>query len=236
MIQPLEPAGQLRIRGLTKTFRDGGHVTTVLDDLSLELRGGQSLAIVGSSGSGKSTLLHLIGGLEPADAGSVQIDDVEITSLGGSELARFRNRNVGFVFQDHHLLPHLNVLDNVLVPVLATSKVTADDTDRARQLIESVGLSDRIHHVPSRLSGGQRERVALVRAMMMRPRLILADEPTGNLDAATADVVAEELIGLSSRHGVMLIVVTHDHRLAAKMDQSMKLMDGRLGPGGTMMR
>lgn len=221
----------LSVQGIEKSFTLGDVTTVVLDGASLEIAGGQSLAIVGPSGSGKSTLMQIIGGLDDADGGVVRLNDDDVTSLGGVELAKFRNRRVGFVFQDHHLLPQLSVLDNVLIPVLAFGKITAADRDRAAAILDSVGLSDRLDHRPSQLSGGQRERVAIARALIMQPTLILADEPTGNLDRRTADQMTQLLINLPARHDAILIAVTHDAALASRMDRQLELVDGKLNDG-----
>lgn len=221
-------AVKLSVQDICKSFTLGDVTTMVLDGASLEIGGGESLAIVGPSGSGKSTLMQIIGGLDDADRGTVRLGDEEVTSLEGVELARFRNRHVGFVFQDHHLLPQLSVLDNVMIPVLAFGRADEDDSRRAMEILESVGLSDRMEHRPAQLSGGQRERVAIARALMMRPRLILADEPTGNLDRRTADQMTQLLIDLPQQHGAILIAVTHADSLASAMDRKLELIDGRL--------
>ena len=218
----------LRIENLSKSFPTATEPLQVLEGVSLELHGGDSLAIVGPSGSGKSTLLQIIGTLDRPDSGSLMIDDTDPFSLSEKKLAEFRNQNIGFIFQDHHLLPQLNVLENVLVPTLAFGKPNADDVQRANQLIESVGLTDRSGHLPSELSGGQRERVAIARALVMSPSLILADEPTGNLDQATAKEMASLLLDLQKQSGAILISVTHSESLASAMMQQLELVDRRL--------
>ena len=218
----------LVVEDLAKSFPTAGDPLIVLSELSLKLTTGDSVAVVGPSGSGKSTLLQILGTLDHPDSGTVLIDDVNSFALNESELARFRNQKIGFIFQDHHLLPQLTVVENVLVPTLATGKPTADELNRAKELIEAVGLADRLGHLPSELSGGERERVAIARALLMQPSLILADEPTGNLDRRTADAVTELLLSLQQSSGAILITVTHSDSLAAAMKQRKELVDGKL--------
>lgn len=224
----LTETGPLVVSDVCKSFRWGESPIEVLRGVSMEVGGGESLAIVGPSGSGKSTLLHIIGGLDHADSGSVRLGDQDVTVMGERELAMFRNRHVGFVFQDHHLLPQLSVLDNVLVPVLAGRPVVPEDVERASGILDSVGLGDRLGHRPAELSGGQRERVAIARALVMGPRMILADEPTGNLDRRTAEQVTELLVSLPGEHGTILVVVTHAESLAGAMGRRVELVDGGL--------
>ncbi len=218
----------LVVADLGKSFSTADQPLEVLRGLSLELHGGDSLAIVGPSGSGKSTLLQILGTLDHPDSGSVAIDGVNPFTLDENELARFRNEKIGFVFQDHHLLPQLTVIENVLVPTLATGKPGDEDLERARELIDAVGLANRFGHLPSELSGGERERVAIARALLMQPSLILADEPTGNLDRRTADSITQLLLRLQTSSGAILITVTHSESLAAEMQQRKELVDGRL--------
>ena len=218
----------LAVEKLSKAFPTAGEPLRVLADLSLSLASGQSMAIVGPSGSGKSTLLQILGTLDKPDSGQVRIDDVDPFALGDKDLAAFRNRHVGFVFQDHHLLPQLTVIENVLVPALAAGKPSAADGQRAVELLESVGLSGRTGHLPGELSGGERERVAIARALLMQPSLILADEPTGNLDRRTADSVTQLLLRLQQESGAVLICVTHSDSLAAAMGEHRELVDGKL--------
>lgn len=218
----------LVVDSLTKSFPTAGDPLSVLTDVSISLQGGDSIAIVGPSGSGKSTLLQILGTLDHPDSGSVKIDNLDPFQLDANGLAQFRNQHIGFVFQDHHLLPQLTVLENVLVPTLAEGSPDADDFERAQSLIHAVGLSDRKGHLPSELSGGERERVAIARALLMQPSLILADEPTGNLDRKTADAVTELLLRLQSESGAVLIAVTHSDSLAGAMSQRKELLDGRL--------
>jgi lipoprotein-releasing system ATP-binding protein len=218
----------LGVQHLAKSYPIADQSLKVLRDVSLNMVGGDSVAIVGPSGSGKSTLLQILGTLDHPDSGDVSIDGVNPFELAENELARFRNQKIGFIFQDHHLLPQLTVIENVLVPTLATGKPNQDDLGHARTLIESVGLADRMGHLPSELSGGERERVAIARALLMRPSLILADEPTGNLDRKTADAVAELLLSLQASTGAILISVTHNDDLASAMKTKKQLLDGRL--------
>ena len=172
---------QLTVRNIAKSFSTSTQPLEVLRDVSFELSGGESMAIVGPSGSGKSTLLQILGTLDRPDAGSIAIDDEDPFVLNDQQLALWRNQKIGFIFQDHYLLPQLSVIENVLVPTLAGGQATKDQIERAGQLVASVGLADRSGHLPSQLSGGERERVAIARALLMKPAVVLADEPTGNL-------------------------------------------------------
>ena len=218
----------LQVDNLCKSFTIGGEPLEVLSGLSLEMSDGDRAAIVGPSGSGKSTLLHILGTLDRPDSGQVRIDDTDPFMLDDRELAAFRNRRVGFIFQDHHLLPQLTVLENTLVPALATGQATEDDIRRASELLDAVGLASRTGHLPAELSGGERERVAIARALVMQPSLILADEPTGNLDRKTAGSVTELLLRLQQESGAILICVTHSESLAEAMGRRLELVDGRL--------
>jgi len=217
----------LKAEAICKSYPTRAGALAVLRDVSLCLEPAQSAAILGPSGSGKSTLLNILGTLEPPTAGRVTLDDCDPFALRERELAHFRNRRVGFVFQDHHLLPQCSVLENVLVPTLASGPV--DDADeRARRLLDRVGLSDRRDHRPAELSGGEKQRVAVARALINQPRLILADEPTGNLDRATAEQVGELLAHLPREQGVILVVVTHSEALARRFDRVYDLVAGAL--------
>lgn len=219
----------VEVRGVSKSFRTGDHKVRVLDEVHLSVAAQESVAIVGPSGSGKSTLLNLLGTLDQPDQGTIVIDGKNLSMMAGDELARFRNRNIGFVFQSHHLLPHLTVLENVLVPVLAQASEAGEEVLlRATQLLQRVGLADREKHLPGRLSGGERQRVAVVRALINRPRLILADEPTGALDRVSAAEVGRLLIELNREHGITLIVATHSEELAARMDRVLTMENGTL--------
>jgi len=212
---------------ITKEYATPRGPLPVLSGASLTLDAGGRAVIMGPSGSGKSTFLNILGTLERPNGGRLMIDDCDPFALPETELARFRNRRIGFVFQDHHLLPHCNVLENVLVPTLAERQAT-DPVPRARQLLDSVGLSQRLDHRPAELSGGERQRVAVARAMINRPDVVLADEPTGNLDAASAESVAELLFALQQEDGAILIVVTHSTALAEKFEQRYELKEGKL--------
>jgi len=219
----------VEVQGVSKSFQTGDHKVRVLDGVHLSVAAQESVAIVGPSGSGKSTLLNLLGTLDQPDQGTIVIDGKNLSMMGGDELARFRNRNIGFVFQSHHLLPHLTVLENVLVPVLAQASEVGDEVLlRANQLLLRVGLGDRDKHLPGRLSGGERQRVAVVRALINQPRLILADEPTGALDRVSAAEVGRLLIELNREHGITLIVATHSEELAARMDRVVTMENGTL--------
>lgn len=219
----------VEVRGVCKSFRTGDHKVRVLDEVHLSVAAQESVAIVGPSGSGKSTLLNLLGTLDQPDQGTIVIDGKNLAMMAGDELAKFRNLNIGFVFQSHHLLPHLTVLENVLVPVLAQeSKVSEEVLLRATELLQRVGLEDRKKHLPGRLSGGERQRVAVVRALINQPRLILADEPTGALDRVSAAEVGRLLLELNREHGITLIVATHSEELASRLDRVLSMDNGTL--------
>ena len=219
----------VEVRGVSKSFRTGDRKVQVLNEVYLSVAAQQSVAIVGPSGSGKSTLLNLLGTLDQPDQGTIGFDGKNLAMMAGDELARFRNLNIGFVFQSHYLLPHLTVLENVLVPVLAQeSEVGEEVLRRATQLLQRVGLADREKHLPGRLSGGERQRAAVVRALINQPRLILADEPTGALDRVSAAEVGRLLLELNREHGITLIVATHSEELAARMDRVLSMENGAL--------
>ena len=202
----------------------------VLAGVSLTIQPGEAVAITGPSGSGKSTLLHILGTLDRPTAGTVRLGDTDPFALGERDLAKFRNRRVGFVFQDHHLLPQLNVLENALVPTLVGDTPPAEAEAFARELLERVGLKDRLTHRPAELSGGERQRVAVARALVNMPALLLADEPTGNLDRATAYTVGELLLDLHRTQQTILVVVTHSQELAAMFPKRLAMADGVLLP------
>ncbi|MEM6978878.1 MAG: ABC transporter ATP-binding protein [Planctomycetota bacterium] len=219
---------RLTVDQVAKAFVTPGETLHVLRQVSLQLDGGQSLAIVGPSGSGKTTLLQILGGLDQPDSGSVNINEVNPYKLAESQRAAFRNESIGFIFQDHHLLPQLTVMENVLIPALAFGSASQAQITQAESLVAAVGLADRRTHLPSELSGGQRERVAIARALLMQPAVILADEPTGNLDQKTAGEVTDLLRTLQTETGTILIAVTHSTALAKAMDETMELVDGQL--------
>ena len=220
----------LSVRNLVKTYESADHPEglPILDELSLTMSPGSRAAVMGPSGSGKSTLLHVIGGLDRPDRGSVELDGVDLYSLGHRELARVRNREIGFVFQHHHLLPQCTVLENVLLPALVEHRSAAGFGDRAVELLEQVGLADRMSHRSAELSGGERQRVAGVRALLLRPKLLLADEPTGSLDAAASENLARLLVSLNEDHAVSLLVATHSEMFARSMQELLMLQNGRL--------
>ena len=219
---------RLTVENVTKEFPTRREPLTVLRGVSLELAPGENVAIVGPSGSGKSTLLNVIGTLETPTSGRVLLGGEDPANLSEPALARFRNQKVGFVFQDHHLLPQCSVLENVLVPTIAAGPTSREAHQRAVGLLDRVGLTDRIEHRPAELSGGERQRVALARALVNRPAILLADEPTGNLDRTTAAQVAQLLLDLQREEGMMLIVVTHSSELAQRMSRTLELDEGRL--------
>jgi lipoprotein-releasing system ATP-binding protein len=219
---------QIEARGLVKEFVDGPRTVRVLTGIDLAIAPGETVAIVGESGVGKSTLLHLLGGLERPSGGSIRVADFDLGSRSDREVARFRNEKVGFVFQFHHLLPDFTALENVMMPCLINGATAADASERARSLLERVGLGERLTHRPGELSGGEQQRVAVARAVVRRPSVVLADEPTGNLDPHTGDEVEQLLLDLNREARITCVVVTHNDRLAAAMDRTLRLVAGRL--------
>ena len=216
---------QLVLDNVTKTYQ-GPQDVTVLKGISLALQGGEAMAITGPSGSGKSTLLHLLGTLDMPSSGSVQINGKNVEGMNELSLAKFRNQVIGFVFQDHHLMPQYSVLQNVLLPTKAFRRQSEGDLERAEGLLEKVGLSHRLQHTPAEVSGGERQRVAIARALINRPSLLLCDEPTGNLDQDTARAVTEVLFDLHQSEQNILIVVTHNPELAALFPRQISLQKG----------
>ena len=216
----------ISVRALSMRLSSGGREVNVLTDVSLDVPPGQFLAIAGPSGSGKSTLLGLIAGLDQPTAGRIEVAGVEITGLDEDGLARFRRDRIGYVFQSFHLLPTLTAAENVAVPLELAGET--DAAARAAALLAEVGLAERAHHYPVQLSGGEQQRVAVARAMARRPALLLADEPTGNLDSATGKQIIELLVGMNRRLGATLVLVTHDTALAAHADRVVTLRDGRI--------
>jgi lipoprotein-releasing system ATP-binding protein len=211
-----------------KSFRHMGRNLEVLRGVDIEIKDGEMLGIVGPSGAGKSTLLHCIGTLDAPTSGSIRLAGEEVTRLPGSRLADLRNRTIGFVFQFHHLLPEFNALENVLMPGLVQGKHKRELEPRARALLEEVGLKDRTLHRPGELSGGEQQRVALARAVFLEPRLLLADEPTGNLDSATSAQIHDLFFAINKQRGTTIVVVTHNPALAASMPRVVTLRDGRV--------
>ncbi|MFE9689567.1 ABC transporter ATP-binding protein [Micromonospora sp. NPDC005806] len=217
---------RVRTAGLVRQFGTGAERLTAIDDVSLDVAAGSVVALTGPSGSGKSTLLHMIGAIEQADRGTVTVDDVEVSALRRAALARYRQR-IGFVFQRYHLLPALTVLDNVIAPVLPR-RGRADHAARARELLAAVGLAGRERALPAQLSGGQQQRVAIARALMGAPRLLLADEPTGNLDSTTGAQILDLLLDLRDQHGMTILLATHERAIAARCDRLVRLGDGQI--------
>lgn len=222
---------RVEARGLAKSYRDGTRVVDVLSGIDLVVEPGELVAIVGPSGSGKSTLLHVLGTLDKPDAGSVLIGGQDVAALTGTRLAAFRNRTIGFVFQFHQLLPDFTALENVMLPGRIAGRSSAELEPQARHLLDEVGLSHRLDHFPSELSGGERQRAALCRALVLEPPLLLADEPTGNLDAESGERVLDRLFDLQARHGTTALLVTHNPEIAGRCGRVWELRDGELREG-----
>ena len=218
----------LSVINVSKEFPTRGEPLQVLRDVSLKLEAGENLAILGPSGCGKSTLLHLLGTLDAPTSGTIELAGQDPFQLEESQLARFRNENIGFIFQEHHLLPQLSVLENVLIPAMATGSPSEELVQRAHDLIRRVGLESRIDHRPAELSGGERERAAVARSLLHRPLLLLADEPTGNLDRTNAQHVTQLLLEIQRQEQTMLIVVTHNNDLANQLQKQTTLDNGQL--------
>ncbi len=216
----------IELRNITKTVRSGAEDLTILDDVSVRIPGGQFVALTGASGSGKSTLLGLIAGLDSPSSGSITVDGEEITSMGEDGLARIRSEKIGFIFQSFHLIPSLTAYENVLIPMEIVGAAGA--RSRASELLEKVGLTDRGHHYPSELSGGEQQRVAIARAFANEPKILLADEPTGNLDSRNGDHIFNLMEQLHTDRKVTLVMVTHDAHLAGKAQRQIVLKDGRV--------
>ncbi|NUR22177.1 MAG: lipoprotein-releasing ABC transporter ATP-binding protein LolD [Frateuria sp.] len=222
----------LRASGIAKTYEEGDLKTEVLSNVNFSLKRGETLAIVGASGSGKSTLLHIIGGLDSLTRGEVEVDGRILSKLSDAERGRVRNRSLGFIYQFHHLLPEFTALENVCMPLLIRGVSIAEAERQARVLLERVGLGKREQHKPAELSGGERQRCAVARALVTRPACVLGDEPTGNLDEGNAAQVYELMLELNREVGTSFILVTHDHRLASKMDRTLELHNGELQARG----
>jgi lipoprotein-releasing system ATP-binding protein len=213
---------------LRKVYQTPSEEIVVLNGVSFALQAGENMAIVGPSGAGKSTLLQILGALDRPTSGSVSVGGVDPFTMNENQQARFRNEKIGFIFQDHHLLPQWNVLENTLLPALASGNPSVEVRDRAVRLLERVGLQHRMTHLPSQLSGGERERVAVARSLLLKPMVVLADEPTGNLDRHSAENVSQLLLEVPQEENTVLIVVTHSSTLAAKMQRCYELNAGKL--------
>ncbi|MBY6197943.1 lipoprotein-releasing ABC transporter ATP-binding protein LolD [Vibrio hangzhouensis] len=213
---------------ICKTYHDGAVDTEVLKGVSFDIKQGELVSIIGSSGSGKSTLLHVLGALDDATQGEVTFLDMPLLSLSGNQQAKLRNQHLGFVYQFHHLLSDFTAVENVAMPLLIAGKSAKQASSEAASLLERVGLKHRLQHRPSELSGGERQRVAIARALVNKPSLVLADEPTGNLDHSTALAIYDLMRTLNREYGTAFLVVTHDNELAAKMDRQLHMQDGLL--------
>jgi len=229
MTDPIaESPAVLECRNVTRRFSEGLAELEVLSGVDLEVRAGERVAIVGASGSGKTTLLQILGGLDEPTSGEVRVGGQTMVNLGETERGRLRNKYLGFVYQFHHLLPEFSAEENVAMPLMIRGQRRADAVAEARLLLERVGLGERLHHKPGELSGGERQRAAVARALITRPKLVLADEPTGNLDAGNGAQVLNLMLELNEELGTSLVIVTHDSDIAARMDRIVTLENGRL--------
>jgi len=226
------PAGaHVLVSGVTKEFLHGGRTLAVLRGLNFEIKPGEIVSVVGASGAGKSTLLHLLGTIDLPTAGSILFDGVDVTRMSPAALAEFRNRQIGFVFQFHHLLPEFTALENVMMPGLILRLSRAECVARAKEMLVRLGLAERLTHRPGELSGGEQQRVALARALLLKPRLLLADEPTGNLDTKTGRDMHDLFFELNRELGMTLLIVTHNPELAAQTGRRLRMADGMLVEG-----
>ena len=224
-----ETGGDMLVaRGLQKSYRLGARELEVLQGIDLRVRRGEAMVIIGASGAGKSTLLHLLGGLDAPSAGDVSLDGVSLFAMPGAARTRLRNEQIGFVFQSYNLLPELDALENVCLPALMQPRARDGVADRGRELLKAVGLGERLEHRPAELSGGEQQRVAVARALMNRPRLLLADEPTGNLDSKTGEGILDLLWRLRQESGTTLVMVTHDQHVATRGERLLEIADGQI--------
>ncbi len=224
----MTPAPHISVRGLRKSFKIGPSEINILNGIDLDIEKGEVVSVVGESGVGKSTFLHILGTLDKPSAGSVLYNGQDVFTHGDKELAAFRNSSIGFVFQFHHLLPEFSALENVLLPSKIKGTPPAQAEKRARAILDEVGLGERYIHRPGELSGGEQQRVAIARALMVEPSVILADEPTGNLDTKTADSVHSLLMEINKTKGITFVIVTHNEKLARQADRVIRMVDGLL--------
>jgi lipoprotein-releasing system ATP-binding protein len=218
----------LELRNIHKSFRHSGNIIQVLNGIDVIINPGDSLAVVGASGVGKSTLLHIMGTLEPPTKGTVRFETQDISRMDEAALCRLRNREIGFIFQFHHLLPEFDALENTIMPGLIGGIDQNTSKKEARDILTEVGLGERLNHRVGELSGGEQQRVAIARALFMKPKLLLADEPTGNLDRMTGEEIMDLLIGIREERGLSMVIATHNQRLAEKMSRVMEIVDGRI--------
>jgi putative ABC transport system ATP-binding protein len=223
-----KPAPMIKVQNLKKYYKLGGEEVRALDDVSFEIKDGEILSIIGPSGSGKSTLMHILGGLDSPDEGVVEVDDINLEKMSSAKLARYRNKKIGFIFQTFNLQPHLTALENVELPLIFAGHSSKRRKDMAREALIKVGLEKRMNHKPNELSGGQRQRVSIARAIVNKPTIIFADEPTGNLDSKTGKTILELLKKLNSEEGVTIIIVTHDEYIAKSTNRIIQIFDGKL--------
>ena len=224
----MNSGAMIKVGNLHKSFQMNGYTLDVLKGITLDIARGEMIAIVGASGAGKSTLLHMLGTLDRPTRGSVLFDGQDVFALSEDAQAEFRNKRIGFVFQFHHLLPEFTALENTFLPALIQNRQAAEAQEEATQLLADVGLSERLHHKPGELSGGEQQRVAVARALMQRPDLVLADEPTGNLDTHTGEALFELLRKLNKTRGTTFVIVTHNDKLSAQADRIIRMEDGQI--------
>ncbi|MFC1533045.1 ABC transporter ATP-binding protein [Thermodesulfobacteriota bacterium] len=218
----------LEISNIHKSFRHNGNIITVLNGIDIIIDSGESVAVMGASGVGKSTLLNIMGTLEPPTEGTVRFGEQDVSKMDETGLCHLRNREIGFVFQFHHLLPEFNALENVIMPALIARVSKQSSMETAREILINVGLEKRLNHRIGELSGGEQQRVAIARALSMRPKLLLADEPTGNLDRVTGEEIIDLLLRIKTEEGLSMIIATHNQRLAGKMSKQMEIIDGKI--------